>query len=374
MKIHFTVFANLDAAVNAPEYRELIDHCPDATLFNDWPWLSTWNAHLVCDQRVFLVGRTHEGQLVAFLGLRISDELMHGVPAKVARLLQYPWADRVGLLLHAAYLHEWEAMLDCLDAQSDNWDAMVWGQWCDSQGLRERALVWSQKKNAWLHSVLTCSCPVLFINGNSEDEMIASYPSKMRTDLKRRRKKLEQMGAEIKHFRPNQNDAVALVEALKNSEAQSWKGDEGVGIFTHPQGAAFFADVAQRLAQEGQLDVALIYLEGQLASYRFGFYYRKRFLDYSVAYLPEHNKLALGRILLDEVVLSAAREGYEAVDASRVGSTTKHILLERTDQVIPHWRLYWFNKNTKGLLLKGLVTLGKPLAKRTRLKLRQLRA
>jgi len=204
--------------------------------------------------------------------------------------------------------------------------------------------------------------------------MIASYPSKMRTDLKRRRKKLEQMGAEIKHKRPNQHEVAALVEALKNSEAQSWKGDEGVGIFTHPQGAAFFADVAQRLAQEDQLDVALIYLEGQLASYRFGFYYRKRFLDYSVGYLPEHNKLALGRILLDEVVLSAAREGYEAVDASRVGSTTKHILLERTDQVISHWRLYWFNKNTKGLLLKGLVTVGKPLAKRARLKLRELRA
>jgi hypothetical protein len=89
-------------------------------------------------------------------------------------------------------------------------------------------------------------------------------------------------------------------------------------------------------------------------------------LDYSIAYLPEYSKLALGRILLDEIVLEAARGDYEAVDASRVGPYTRHLLLERSQKTIPHWRLYWFRGNLKGQAIRFIVTVAKPIARRLR--------
>jgi GNAT superfamily N-acetyltransferase len=248
---------------------------------------------------------------------------------------------------------------------------MIWNEWTQSQGLLLRAEQWAKQNQTPLFHRVTSLCPVLALEYATEEKMIASYSSKMRTDLRRRKKKLKALDSEVLHLRPSASETPILVEKMRATEAASWKGGEGVGIFNGPLSYAFFKDLSLRLAAYDQLDLSIVNIDGELASYKYGFYFRKTFYDYSIGYLPQYSKLGLGRILLDELALAALRKGYKAVDASRVGATTQHLLLERTNKTIPHYRVYWFGTSLKSKLLMLLVMHGKPRMNLARKKYRK---
>ena len=353
---------SLHEATNKVEYRQLVDACTDSTVFNDWPWLLTCTEHLTRKQQFLgILVKDAQLQLVGFISLRVTKERLHSIPLRVARFVQYPLGDRIAILLHPNHLSAWEPLLAFLNESSGiYWDCMIWNEWTETQGLLHRAEQWAKQSQMPFFHRVTSQCPVLALTYATEKEMIDSYSSKMRTDLRRRKKKLKALRSEILHLRPSTDETPMLVEKMKATEAASWKGDEGVGIFNTPLSYAFFKDLSLRLAAFDQLDLSIVNIDEELASYKYGFYFRETFYDYSIGYLPQHSKLGLGRILLDELALSALRRGYQAVDASRVGATTQHLLLERTDKTIPHHRIYWFGSSLKSKLLKLLVMQGKP--------------
>ena len=365
------VDTQFECSVSEHDYRKLTDASPDATLFNDWPWLSTAVKH--CEaEKVFYLSCRAEGELVGFLPLQVSSERLHGIPAKVGRFLQYPWGDRIAIVLHQDHVAAWPALLEALQTLAkDQWDCLIWNEWFDQQGLRELAMRFALSNKFSYHQRLTSVCPIYYLDGKTEQQIVDSYSSKLRSDLKRRKKKLHKLDSQIEHVRPTTDRVEDLVAKMKYTEAQSWKGDEGVGIFNDPEGKDFFADVSKALAKAGQLDLSLIWIDDQLASYKYGFYFRETFLDYSIGYLPQYGKIGLGRVLLDELVLAAAREGYHAVDASRVGAVSKHLLFERTDKTVEHYRAYWFSPGLKGMILNALVVKLKPFMKQLREQLRE---
>lgn len=360
------VDSSLHNAVSESAYRQLVKETRDATLFTDWPWLNTTVRFCGTERRMFVTCH-YQDSLVAFIGLRVAKESLHGIPARVCRFIQYPWGDRIAILLHPEHRAAWPLLLEKLHELSrDCWDCMIWNEWFDEQGLRAEAAAFAARSRWNYYQRLTSRCPVYLLEGKSEAEIVAGYSSKLRSDLKRRKKKLDKLGGKVEHLRPDAEQADALVTKMKYTEQQSWKGDEGVGIFNDPEGADFFREVSRALAENDQLDLSLIWIDDELASYKYGFYFRGTFLDYSIGYLPQYGKIGLGRVLLDELVLAAAREGYRAVDASRVGAVSRHLLFERTDNVVEHYRAYWFSAGPKGKLLWLMVVYLKPMMKRLR--------
>ena len=372
-----TVATSMAKFVSEKEYRTLVDACVDATVFNDWPWLTTAIDHLPKDQQfIGVLVRNNDEQLIAMLPLRIAQESLHGVSAQVARFIQYPLGDRIGILLDPEHKDAWTPLLDYLQQLSGAfWDCMIWNEWTDTQGLVEKSAQWADNNEVTVFHRVTSQCPVLSLEFNTEEEKVASYPSKKkRTELRRLRNRLAPLNSTTTHIRPTKEDTPELVDRMRSTEAASWKGNEGVGIFNDPQTIDFFNDVSKRLAEYDQLDLSIITIDDELASYKYGFYFRNTFLDYSIGYLPKHSKLGLGRLLLDDLVNAATEEGYSAVDASRVGAVTQHLLIERTDNKTPHHRFYFFGKNTKGKLLKTLVVKIKPNMKSLRHKYREWQA
>ncbi len=368
-----SVTTSLHKSVKEGEYRQLVDACTDSTVFNDWPWLLTCTEHLTEEQQFQgVLVRDDQSQLVGFISLCVTKESLHTIPLRVARFVQYPLGDRIAILLHPSHLAAWEPLLEFLNESSGiYWDCMIWNEWTETQGLLHRAEQWAKKNQTPFFHRVTSLCPILALEYSTEEEMISSYSSKMRTDLRRRKKKLNALSSEVFHLRPSTTETSGLIENIRKTEAASWKGREGVGIFNAPDTYAFFKDLSQRLAAYDQLDLSIVNIDGELASYKYGFYFRKTFYDYSIGYLPQYSKLGLGRILLDELALSALTKGYKAVDASRVGATTQHLLLERTKVTIPHHRAYWFGNSLKSKLLMILVIHGKPRMNLARKKYRK---
>ena len=370
---HVSLITSLLDAITEHEYRQLVDACTDSTVYNDWPWLHTCAEHLSEEQQFLAVlVRDDQSRLLGFVAFGVTKERLHGIPLRVARFVQYPLGDRVAILLHPKHLCAWEPLLVFLNERPEShWDCMIWNEWTETQGLLHRAEQWAKKNQTPFFHRVTSLCPILALEYSTEEEMISGYPSKMRTDLRRRKKKLNALSSEVFHLRPSTAETPGLIENIRKTEAASWKGREGVGIFNAPVTYAFFKDLSQCLAAYDQLDLSIVNIDGELASYKYGFYFRNTFYDYSIGYLPQYSKLGLGRILLDELTLSALTKGYKAVDASRVGATTQHLLLERTKVTIPHHRAYWFGNSLKSKLLMILVIHGKPRMNLARKKYRK---
>ena len=369
-----SVATSMTKFVSEHEYRNLVEACVDATVFNDWPWLTAAIDHLPKQhQFIGILIKDSQSQLVGMLPLRIAPESLHGVSAQVARFIQYPLGDRIGVLLHPQHIEAWTPLLNYLQQLSGAfWDCMIWNEWTDTQGLLEKSIQWAETNDASVFHRVTSHCPILSLDFKTEEEKVASYPSKKkRTNIRRIRNRLSQVNSTTKHIRPTKDEAQELVDKMRATEAASWKGNEGVGIFNDPGTSDFFNDVSKRLAENDQLDISIIDIDDELASYKYGFYFRNTFLDYSIGYLPKHSKLGLGRLLLDDLVNAATEEGYSAIDASRVGANTQHLLIERTDQKTPHYRFYFFGKSTKGKLLKTLVVHIKPNMKSLRHRYRE---
>lgn len=357
---------DLYGAVSAEEYDQLVSEIPHTTVFNSWSWISSCYDHLVeLEESWVLTVRDENGRLIACLPMVVITEQKFILTSRTLRLLGYPFTDRCTLLVNKSVAGAFEVVLDALFYNKPfNWHRMEWNELFLPQDQIDRISQWAANKNRVNDFKLTSNCPVLPLESKSREELEASYTSKLRSDLKRRKKKLLEHGdVEILHYQPTETEVDELLDQLKHVEDSSWKGAEGIGIFSHTKAFKFFKEVSRKLAKYRQLDIAEIRIDGNLVSYKYGFRYNSVFLDYNIAYLPEYHRLGLGRLLLNEVILSSSEKNYKAVDASRVGAKSKHLLFERSQETIPHFRWSWYGDSLKGRYYHFMLHTVKPWAK-----------
>ena len=144
----------------------------------------------------------------------------------------------------------------------------------------------------------------------------------------------------------------------------SWKGQQGVGIFSTPERSRFYADLSQKFAQRGWLDVAVLERDAKVVAYRYGFRFRGFFLDYNLAHRSTDEKLSPGRVLLDEVVRDSHRLGLAGVDASRGSLHREHLLADWDSTSRWHARWLLFGSSLRARLLAFGETRARPALRR----------
>lgn len=336
--------------VNAPEVEHLLDDVSHATVFLDWPWLSSCFDHCPPGKSPWLLLLRDEHQrLRACLPFQLSRERQAGVAYRLLRWLQFPFADRVVPAIAGDDAAIRRTVIEALERAPFAWDVMIWNEMPDQGSLLNDWKAVAAQSRLALHLQKKSTCPVMTLEGRDAAAIEDSLSKSARQRVKRARKRLmQENNVQILHERPDPAQTMARLNEFKAVENQSWKGEEGVGIFSDEASWRLFQTLAVRMAERGQLDLGEIRIDGRLASYRFGMCYRGVFLDYNLAYLPEYHKLGLGRILLDELVTDCARQHYRAMDGSRVGRHSQHLLFERADTFVDHWQLNWYGTSLKG--------------------------
>src|SRR5690606_13681812 len=125
-----------------------------------------------------------------------------------------------------------------------------------------------------------------------------------------------EIGAEIRRVTPDATSIDALLERLAAVEERSWKGQEEVGIFSHPR-RRWMYEAFSALAAEGLVRVVMLEHQGRCINYRLGLLHKGRLYDYNLAFLPEYAELSGGRLLLDEWIQWGFDEGRS--EERRVG-------------------------------------------------------
>lgn len=325
-------------------------------IFCSREWIESAALHLVPKGRKLLFLALWRGdKLAGWAAFTHGFERLQWIPTRTLRLLGYPLADKGCLGLPPDDSDLADALGQALRSCPLRWDTVILNE--IPQSYRESGLlaVLAHAARGTSYERHCSRAPRLDIKGRDPISLTASYTSTLRTRLRRSRKKLAAAGrVSLDRRLATADDVTELLPLLKEIEDESWKGTDGVGIFSTTERYAFFQALSRVLAQRGWLDIALLKLNGQAISYRYGFRLHGTFFDYNLAYRPQFHHLSPGRILLDDIVRTSAELHLTAVDACRGSLKTAHLLGEWTDAYRDHFDWWIFRPTPIGIVLNLL--------------------
>ncbi len=351
-------------------WTELVEADPDASLFMTPEWVMTWWRHLGRGRLVIATAR-ESGTLVGLAPMCETDATVVGLPARALRFAGEPEADRLGLLAAGGDAKTLDALVAAVLDRAGGVDFARLDE-IVADSPTDKALDRGLQRRGVRGLRRTCGrAPVLTLQPSLPDQE-AAYPKSLRTRLRRARKRVEAAGGlEFRRWRPQPEEVPDLLVRLRAVEtlkiaARHASGQRGDGVLTPTDRWAFFQESCALFAAKGWLDVATLSSGARLAAYRLGFRFHGAFLDYNLAQDPEFQRLSPGRLLLDEIIRDAQREGLAAVDASRGSLVAPHLLADWTPDARTHVRWLIPGPSWRGRGLRWVEGWLKPSARRVR--------
>ncbi|MGE8338896.1 GNAT family N-acetyltransferase [Pseudomonas laurylsulfatiphila] len=329
----------------AEAYEALRLRITDHTPFNTLAWMCASEQALKPGEQLHVLLGWQGEELALCLPLVASVERFARLPFRVLHYLGYPLADRLALLtrldgdnLRKALTQIRQrlphAVLQLNELAGSTAQAQVLAPWQANSSTAEQRL--------------SCRVPVHLIS-EADHQEVSGDP---RYKLRRARKRIAACGALVRRITPDALTMGPLLQEISEVEAVSWKGDEGVGIFSDARHRQWMDRAFTALAARGLVRVVVLELEGRCISYRLGLLEQGRLYDYNLAFLPQYADLGSGRVLLEEWIRWGLEDNWHWIDASRVSlENSSHQLHERMTGQLEHWRWSFYSWRPGGLLL-----------------------
>jgi CelD/BcsL family acetyltransferase involved in cellulose biosynthesis len=329
----------------AEAYEALRLRITDHTPFNTLAWMCASEQALKPGEQLHVLLGWQGEELALCLPLVASVERFARLPFRVLHHLGYPLADRLALLtrldgdnLRKALTQIRQrlphAVLQLNELAGSTAQAQVLAPWQANSSTAEQRL--------------SCRVPVHLIS-EADHQEVSGDP---RYKLRRARKRIAACGALVRRITPDALTMGPLLQEISEVEAVSWKGDEGVGIFSDARHRQWMDRAFTALAARGLVRVVVLELEGRCISYRLGLLEQGRLYDYNLAFLPQYADLGSGRVLLEEWIRWGLEDNWHWIDASRVSlENSSHQLHERMTGQLEHWRWSFYSWRPGGLLL-----------------------
>lgn len=324
-------------------YEALRQGVTDHTPFNTLAWLYASELALKPGEQLHVLLGWQGDELALCLPLVASMERFARLPFRVLHHLGYPLADRLALLTRLDDDNLRKALTQIRQRLPH---AVL--QLNELAGSTARALAPWQALSSTAEQRLSCRVPVHLVS-EADHQEVSGDP---RYKLRRARKRIAACGAQVRRITPDALTMGPLLQEISEVEAVSWKGDEGVGIFSDARHRQWMDRAFTALAARGLVRVVVLELEGCCISYRLGLLEQGRLYDYNLAFLPQYADLGSGRVLLEEWIRWGLEDNWCWIDASRVSlENSSHQLHERMTGQLEHWRWSFYSWRPGGLVL-----------------------
>ena len=344
---------------------KIVADCADATVFCTSAWLLPAAQYLSEGRELMVLCVRRDTRVLALLPLTWGIEWLAGMPVRTLRHLGYPLSDRIGLLLTDSSPAVPTALIQGLMHCPRPWDLVALDELLDADVRTLLDLVTHDHAQIRTRIRHCARSPILPVAGATTAELAQRYPRSLRTRINRARKKQTAAGRiEVQRVAHTSENCAVTIGALAAVEDQSWKGNQGVGIFTAGRRLEFFTAVSCGLSAVDSLDIWEMRLDDQLIAYRWQPRFRSVVLDYNFAHLPQYDALSPGRVLLDDIIQAASTRGLARVDASRGSIHRPHLLDDWTTAHLDHYALWLVNATVRGALLHLLATHVNPWRQR----------
>jgi CelD/BcsL family acetyltransferase involved in cellulose biosynthesis len=163
------------------------------------------------------------------------------------------------------------------------------------------------------------AAPYITIDGDW-DAYEGGLRRKFRSELRRRRRRLEEEGRLTLEISDGTERLVELLEEGFSVEGAGWKGDYGTSIASRPETRRFYSDVARWAAGRGWLRLAFLRLDGRALAFDYCLEYDDTHYLLKTGYDPAYRKFAPGMIIRHRMLERAFHEGITTYDFLGMGS------------------------------------------------------
>jgi CelD/BcsL family acetyltransferase involved in cellulose biosynthesis len=155
--------------------------------------------------------------------------------------------------------------------------------------------------------------PYVQIAGGWEDYLQA-LPRRMRSELRRRRRRLEERGELALDIATGDDGLDGLLDEGFAVETSGWKADAGTAILSRPDTLAFYTDVARWAAQRGSLRLAFLRLDGRPLAFHFTIEENGVAYQLKGGYDPAFREFAPGMLLIHDMLAWAFARGLHTYE------------------------------------------------------------
>ena len=189
----------------------------------------------------------------------------------------------------------------------------------------------------------------------------SSRPKHLLTELRRRRRRLEEQGKLSVVSEDGRERLEELLEDGFRVEASGWKAERGTAILSDPRVREFYTEVARWAAAKGWLRLTFLRLDDRPLAFQYIVEDGDRIYHLKGGYDPDYAKFAPGTLLIHEILARAFADGVRSYEFLGDEDAFK---LEWTSQVRERLLLQAFASSPAGLVEWAAFAYGRPLAKR----------
>ena len=162
---------------------------------------------------------------------------------------------------------------------------------------------------SWMHKV-----PYVAIGQTTWEAYESGLPRKLRSSLRRRRRRLEERGQLKLQVFDGKERLDELLEEGFRVEGSGWKEAQGTSVNSHPAVRRFYTEVAHWAAERGWLRLYFLRLDGRTLAFDYCFVYDKILHGIKTGYDPAYARFSPGKVLRHLMLARAFSEGISICD------------------------------------------------------------
>jgi CelD/BcsL family acetyltransferase involved in cellulose biosynthesis len=159
---------------------------------------------------------------------------------------------------------------------------------------------WESQRSPWLP-----------LDGEPAEDRLAA---KFRANLRRRRRRLEELGPVAVRAEDGRGDLEGALDAFFALEASGWKGRGGTALASDPRLTRFYRAWAREAAARGALAIRALTLGGRPVAMHLGLVHGGAYYLPKTAYDEAMGAMSPGQLLHREVVLECQARGLRELD------------------------------------------------------------
>jgi CelD/BcsL family acetyltransferase involved in cellulose biosynthesis len=205
--------------------------------------------------------------------------------------------------------------------------------------------------------------PYVVVNETGWDTYQSGLSKKLRKDLRRSKRQLEQEGQLTLEVCDGTENLDERLREGFSIEGSGWKEAEGTNINSHPATRRFYTEIAHWAAEQCGLRLAFLRLDGQPLAFDFCLEYRKVHYLLKTGYDPAYARFSPGKILRHLMLARAFSERLAIYD---MGGGVEPYKQRYTDKNRELQTLRMFAPTPLGFLERKALEYGRPAYRRAR--------
>ena len=219
-------------------------------------------------------------------------------------------------------------------------------------------------------TALAAATPFVALSGDWESFLAEMKPDRRR-QLRRRRRRLEEMGEVTLDVRDGTEQLDRSLTEFIEIEGSGWKGEAGTAIRSQQALTSFYEEVIRWAAERGELRLAFLRVDGRAIAAHLYLQSFEVLYRFKSGYDEDWSKQAPGMLLTGAMLERSFDERLKLYDFLGGGESHK---LDWQADARPLVRLHAFERSSvAGRAWHGYETVGRPLAKRAVKRIRTLR-